>query len=95
MARVRLKLWKQGIRDIKGMNYSDGRIYINRPGTVYVGVDEVVEENGDIDRSTVIMGNAISEEELKQIREGKTLPGLHVLDISEGIEPYSFLNLKR
>lgn len=95
MARVRLRLWKQGIRDIKGMCFADGKIYINHPDLVHASMREIVEKDGDVDRTTVVLGKTVSDEELKQIRSGKTIPGLQVLDVSEGIDPYKFLGLKR
>lgn len=95
MGRVRVKLWTQGIRDIKGMCYAgNGRIYLNRPDTVYIDFKEVEESDG-ISRSIDIYGNPISDEDFAEIRQGKTPQGLIVLDITDGIEPYSFLGLNK
>ncbi len=96
MDRVQLKLWEQGIRDIRGMGYDNlnGLIYLNRPNVVYVEY-EYTETEDEINRSLRVCGNPISEEDVEILRGGGTIPGLTVLKMSDGIEPYSFLGLTK
>lgn len=43
--------------------------------------------------SISVTGSFISEEDMELIKNGGTPPGITVLDMSEGIEPFSFLDL--
>ena len=97
MERVRIKLWTQGIKDIKGMAYSHNRglIFPHRPDVVYVEYKKEVDPDGSVYRSVDTYGAPISREEIEWYMEGKPVPGFTILDISEGIEPYSFLGLQR
>ena len=97
MERVRIKLWTQGIKDIKGMAYSHNRglIFPHRPDVVYVEYKKEVDSDGSVYRSVDTYGAPISREEIEWYMEGKPVPGFTILDISEGIEPYSFLGLQR
>ena len=96
MERVEVKLWKQGIRDIKGIGYdhNSGLIHLNRPNVVYVDY-EFTETEDEINRYLHVSGSPISEEDVELLRQGKPIPGLTVLKMSDGIEPYRFLNLKK
>ena len=96
MDRVQLKLWEQGIRDIRGMSHDNlnGLIYLNRPNVVYVEY-EFSETEDEINRFLRVRGNPISEEDVEILRKGGTIPGLTVLEMSDGIEPYSFLGLTK
>jgi len=94
--RVEVKLWEQGIRDIKGIGYDHhtGLIHLNRPGIVYVEY-EYTETEDEINRYLHVCGSPISEEDIELLRQDKPVPGLTVLKMSDGIEPYSFLDLKK
>ena len=94
--RVEVKLWEQGIRDIRGIGYDHhtGLIHLNRPGIVYVEY-EYTETEDEINRYLHVCGSPISEEDIELLRQDKPVPGLTVLKMSDGIEPYSFLNLKK
>ena len=87
MQRVGIKLWQMG-QNFTGIAYSNGRIYPNFPDTVYVDVQQT--ETGT---SIAVTGSFISQEDMELIKNGDTPPGITVLDMSEGIEPMSFLGL--
>ena len=88
MSRVRIKLWQMGEKNIKGIAYSDGMVYPNYPNTVYVDIEQL--ENG---ASVGVIGSQLSDEDIDLLRDGISPPGITVLDMSEGIEPISFLGL--
>ena len=87
MQRVAIKLWQSG-QKFTGIAYSNGRIYPNFPDTVYVDVQQT--ETGT---SIAVTGSSISEEDIELIKNGGTPSGITVYDMSEGIEPFSFLGL--
>ncbi len=88
MSRVGIKVWESDRKDFRGIGFSNGRVYLNFPDTVYVSVHE--SENGTfID----VAGSPISQEDIDDISLGLTPPGIHIIDMSEGIEPISFLGL--
>ncbi|MCY3740691.1 MAG: hypothetical protein OXH00_06715 [Candidatus Poribacteria bacterium] len=88
MQRVGIKLW-QMVQNFTGIAYSsNGRVYPNFPDTVYVDVQQT--ETGT---SISVTGSFISEEDMELIKNGGTPPGITVKDMSEGIEPFSFLDL--
>ena len=88
MSRVRLKLWEMGERHVKGVAYANGLIYPTQPDTVYVDIQDF-KDGGSISA----IGSPISEEDMDLISIGLSPPGITVLDMSEGIEPISFLGL--
>lgn len=88
MSRVRLKLWEMGERHVKGLAYANGLIYPNRPDTVYVDIEHF-KDGGSVS----VIGSPISEEDMDLFLLGISPPGITVLDMSEGIEPISFLGL--
>lgn len=87
MQRVGIKLWQMG-HTFTGIASSNGRIYPNFPNTVYVDV-----QHTETVTSISVTGSFISEEDIELIKNGGTPPGITVLDMSEGIEPISFLGL--
>ena len=89
MQRVGIKLWQTG-HTFTGIAHShtNGRIYPNFPDTVYVDVQQT--ETGT---SISVTGSFISDEDIELIKNGGTPHGITVLDMSEGIEPFSFLGL--
>jgi len=89
MGRVGIKMWNNGYR-FKGISYSEatGKFYFNFPDTVYIKSEEI---NGVT--SVEVIGSPISEKDIDIIRNGGTPPGITVLDMSEGVEPMSFLDL--
>ena len=94
MARVRIKLWKQGIQTIGIMSSSaTGLVYPTIPGAVFVkkynrdGAD-YLEIRGDPDLDL----EAIK----KELMAGNVPDGIQVLDMDKaGIDPYKFLNLSK
>ena len=70
------------------MASSGGRVYLNFPNIVYA---EITEFNDFT--SVDVIGTAISEEEIIDIDKGINPRGITILDMSEGIEPISFLDL--
>ena len=88
MSRVRLKLWEMGERHVKGVAYANGLMYPTQPDTVYVDIQDF-KDGGSISA----IGSPISEEDMDLISIGLSPPGITVLDMSEGIEPISFLGL--
>ena len=94
MARVRIKLWKQGVRTT-GITSSSatGLVYPTIPGAVFVkkysrdGIDHL-EIRGD----PTLDLDAIR----KSLMDGNVPDGVTVLDLDDaGIDPYTFLNLKK
>ena len=93
MARVRVKLWKQGIKTTGIRSSNDGLVYPTIPGTVFV-------KRYKIDDTEYIQIQGSARDDLRAIREslvaGKTPDGIHVRDMDEyGIDPYKFLNIKK
>lgn len=88
MGRVGIKVWESERKDFRGISFSNGRVYLNFPDTVYVRVRE--SENSTL---VTVTGSPISQEDMEDIRLELTPPGIHILDMSEGIEPISFLGL--
>ena len=94
--RVLIKLWQQGDKNIIGGFLQNGKVYPNYPETVYV--EERIEESDDglVKRTfrhiTGPPGTGIYHED---IRRGNIPPHVTVIpmDDSQGLDPYSFLNL--
>ena len=88
MDRVAIKMWEMGYTDFKGGVFSEGKVYLTFPDTVYVKVTEF-----EAGVSVEAIGGVISEEDIELLRVGKSPAGMTVLDMSEGIDPISFLGL--
>ena len=91
MARVRIKLWKQGIRST-GITYTNGLVYPTIPGTVFIK-----RYNRDGTDFLEIRGSPRDDLEAirKSLMAGNVPDGIQVRDFDEaGIDPYSFLNIK-
>ena len=91
MARVRIKLWKQGIH-AEGITRNNGLLYPTIRGTVYV---KRWHSNGAsfLDLQGHPADNLARIEEI--LENGDTPTGVTILDFDEaGIDPYIFLNLK-
>ncbi len=94
MARVRIKLWKQGIQTTGIMSSSvTGLVYPTIPGAVFVkkynrdGAD-YLEIRGDPDLDLEVIR--------KELMAGNVPDGIQVLDMDKaGIDPYKFLNLSK
>ena len=106
MHRVWVELWKQGERGVSGMSTSrrTGLFYPTIPGTVYVewgprwkvfGVEvgrRIRHIKGDPDDMTALRA---AREEGRPLLESDIPSHLKVLDMSEGIDPYTFLDLPK
>ena len=94
LARVRIKLWKQGQTDVKlDLEGPTQKIRIVTPGTVYVRY----KENGAF-KSVRSFGGSddLTEDVQNQIRLGKKPAGTRVLDYdSTGFDVYEFLGINR
>lgn len=99
MKRVRVKLWQQGIRTV-GIGFSNRTqlVYPTIRGTLYVGWGKqsdgtryISSMKGDPDDVQRIM-NA-REFPWLPARERDIPPDIKVLELSEGIDSYEFLNL--
>lgn len=97
MARVLIKLWNQGHTNLDGGTFENGLVLPLYPGTVYLRYEDNWEEveNGAIHAvdSEILVGSGVSAAEEAQILKGETPPGIRILDFSDGIEPYTFLDL--
>lgn len=92
MERVRMKLWKQGIR-ATGMLHANGLVYPTIPGTVFVK-----KYNRDGDDFIEIRGSPKDNLEsiTKSLLDGVVPSGIQLRDMDEaGIDPYKFLNLTK
>ncbi len=96
LARVRIKLWKQGQTDVKlSFDHHTQKIYVIEPNMVYVRTKETKTANGT---SKIVRfvgdSNALSSEVQTKIRSGEKTPGIRILDYdSSGFNVYEFLGL--
>lgn len=98
MDRVLIELWNQGHRATSAVMSSNGLIYPSFPNTVFVTWKYIEEEDGTITRyaGRVSSGEGVSDSDLDELGEGIIPPGITVLDYgSDGIDPYTFLNLNQ
>lgn len=96
MDRVLIQLWNQGHRATSASKHSNGLVYPSFPNTVFVRWDYIEEEDGTITRYArrISSGAEVSDSDLNDLGEGIIPPGIKVLDYdSDGINPYTFLNL--
>lgn len=96
--RVLIKLWSQGNRVSSGSTHK-GLILPHYPNTVYLEWDYIDEPDGTTTRyvSGVTSGPDVPPSVHDSIMDDGVIPsGITVLDAnSEGIDPYSFLNLNQ
>ena len=89
MARVRIKLWKQGYQ-VEGIGEEGGLLYPIIRGIVYI------RRSPSGKYITGKMGHPRDNVSIEQIESGAIPAGITVLDADEmGIDPYKFLNLQR
>ncbi len=105
LSRVRVKLWKQGDRDVIGLKLdTNQKVYLIYPRTVYLRY-KIHEHFGD-DSDSFLFGYGISADtfggsdispsEHTRIAEGEKPPGIRILDYdSSGFDPYEFLGLNK
>ena len=90
--RVLIKLWKQGERGYRGGSTDSGKVYPHYKNTAYVRYGTTTDGRRYISRYKGDPAIRISPE---QLRRAELPAGMRVLDIdAEGIDPYSFLDLK-
>lgn len=91
--RVRVKLWKEGIRyDGIGYLHSTGLIYPTVRGTIYVRWGEFRGKK----YITRLKCHPLDFFDISKFRYENEIPShLKVLDFSEGINPYEYLNLSK
>ena len=97
MDRVLIKLWNQG-HNATSASMSKGRVYPGFPNTVFVRWNYIEELDGTITRyaGRKTSGPDIPESVFDALSEGIIPPGITVLDHdTDGIDPYTFLNLNR
>ena len=91
MDRAMIRLWEEGNRDFVGAHLANGIFYPKYPDVVYVEWDEYEKPDGTIGKriSGII---AADEAIMKQIHNGKTPPGIRIVDLEEaGIDINEFL----
>ena len=99
MDRVLIKLWNQGHRATSAsMSMDNGLVYPFFRNTVYVTWAYTEEPDGTMTRYAGRISSGVdegvSESDFESISEGIIPPGITVLDHdSDGIDPYTFLNL--
>ena len=91
--RVRVKLWKEGIRpDGIGWLQSTGLYYPTVRGTIYVRWAEI----GGKKYITRLRSHPVDHFDITKYRFIDDIPShLKVLDFSEGIDPYEYLGLSK
>ena len=98
MARVGIKLWNEG-QYFNGMGSSDqtGLIYPNDPDVLYVKWHETKLPNGKMRRyMSQTIGSAISGLSIAAQEGREPLPDwIEIRSLSEGIDPYDFLEFDR
>jgi len=97
MDRVLIKLWNQGHR-ASSASMSKGLVLPQYPNAVYVRWRYIEESDGTIRRyaGRTTSGPDMPESVFDNLREGIIPSGIKVLDYdSDGIDPYTFLNLNR
>ena len=98
LARVRIKLWKQGQTDVKlDLEGPTQKIRIVTPGTVYVQYKETKLPNGTSKTVHFLGGSEdLTGNVQDQIRLGEKPAGIRVLDYdSTGFDVYDFLGINR
>ena len=105
LSRVRVKLWKQGDRDVIGLKLDSAqKVYLIYPRTVYLryrqhekigdGSDGFLFGHGV--SADTLGGSDISPSEHTRIAEGEKPQGIRILDYdSSGFDPYEFLGLNK
>ena len=97
MARVQIKLWKQGRHSVGASRDSQtGLIYPHYPNTAYVRWAWDVDENGHpIRYAAGVKGGADLAEYNHYFAEGEIPPHITVIDYENaGIDPYQFLDFQ-
>lgn len=97
MDRILIKLWDHGYTATSA-SMSKGRVYPGYPNTVFVRWNYIEEPDGSITRyaGRITSGPDISDSVFDALSEGIIPAGITVLDYdSDGIDPYTFLNLNR
>lgn len=99
VSRVLIKLYNEGDRDFIAGKWHKGKVYPIYSNTFYVEINEGEIDIGDKKLKTETVrilgpsGTRDTQERLeKAISNGRTLPGVRVLDMkSNGIDPYDYL----
>ena len=97
MARVQIKLWKQGLHSVgASRDRQTGLIYPHYPNTAYVRWAWDVDENGHpIRYAAGVKGGADLAQYNHYFAEGEIPPHITVIDYEDaGIDPYQFLDFQ-
>ncbi len=101
MARVLIKLWKQGDRDFRGVIRDDtnGKVYPLYPDRAYVTWRDLKDENGKVIfryAGNLTAANGFPRVTFRDFMEGTIPTGIRFIEReTAGIDPYQFLNLQR
>ncbi len=91
--RVMIKLWNEGDTRFTGtsINPDTSMVHPSYPNTVYLRY----REDGMGGKTVLVKsGPGVSEEDVAQIIDGNTPPGIRILDYdTDGIDPYTYLDL--
>ena len=98
IARVMIKLWKEGNTQVKSGVLKNGKVYVNYLNHAYIRRTDVKNADGTTTRAITAWSSAGDIRPTpEQMRNGYIPPGVRVTDLDEvedpGIEPYSFLGL--
>ena len=98
IARVMIKLWKEGNTQVRGGALKNGKVYVNYRNHAYIRWTDVKNADGTTTRALILWRSAgdIPRPTPEQMHEGYIPPGVRVTDLDvedPGIEPYSFLGL--
>jgi len=101
MERVLIKLYNEGDTSFTAGIVNDGLVLPIYPNVAYVRIekDDDWKSTADplidvrSDSSRILAGSNVSEADKEQIRKGKIPPGIEIRSFSDGIDPFTFLNL--
>ena len=98
--RVMVKLWKEGDTQIQGGVLENGKVYVNYRDRVYVRYKTITNFDGTTSRYISSWSSHVDVPSLTRAEAlaGHIPEGLEVIDLDvedPGIEPYSFLGLKK
>ena len=100
MGRVLIKLYNQGDTSFTAGIFNNGLILPIYPNVAYVHQeaedwkpteDPLMDVRSDSSR--ILAGSNVSKADKEQIRNGKIPPGIEIRSFSDGIDPFTFLDL--
>lgn len=103
MDRVLIKLFNEGDTSFQGGIVNNNLVLPIYPNVAYVRLEEDQTEDWaedgnlieiDSKSSRILAGSGVSEADKEKIRSGEKPPGIEIRSFSDGINPYTFLELQ-